>query len=184
MIVWQNKMFCECLVKRPYPQATRETQLSLSVLTLHIPVMCRAHASFRGMFNRELPTKTLLSSIAWVFIHSLSITQPLQLNPTINTGYKRLNKISIKFGTELKPTKHIVVNYNFTISPFGYSVTKPLKQTLDLNLSLGTWHNSLTPNLEAAKHLYVYNCNPKHLHTNKTFIKLITSWTQGTYMNK
>ena len=38
---------------------------------------------------------------------------------------------------ELKPTKHIVVNYNFTISPFGYSVTKPLKQTLDLNVSLG-----------------------------------------------
>jgi len=27
--------------------------------------------------------------------------------------YKRLNKITIKFGTELKPTKHIVVNYNF-----------------------------------------------------------------------
>ena len=58
---------------------------------------------------------------------SLSITHPLQLNPTINTGYKRLNKITIKFDTELKPTKHIVVNYNFTISPFGYSVTKPLK---------------------------------------------------------
>ena len=46
--------------------------------------------------------------------HSLSITQPLQSNPTINTGYKRLNKITIKFGTELKPTKHIVVNHNFT----------------------------------------------------------------------
>ena len=39
---------------------------------------------------------------------------------------------------ELKPTKYIVVNYNFTISPFGYSVTKPLKHTLDLNMSLGT----------------------------------------------
>ena len=25
-----------------------------------------------------------------------------------------MNKITIKFGTELKPTKHIVVNYNFT----------------------------------------------------------------------
>ena len=44
-----------------------------------------------------------------------------------------MNKITIKFGTELKPTKLIVINYNFTISPFGYSVTKPLKQTLDLN---------------------------------------------------
>ena len=68
---------------------------------------------------------------------SLSITQPLQSNPIINTGYKRLNKITIKFGTKLKPTKHMVVNYNFTISPFGYSVTKPLTQTLDLNVSLG-----------------------------------------------
>ena len=46
--------------------------------------------------------------------HFLSFTQPLQLNRTINTGYKRLNKITIKFGTELKPTKQIVVNYNFT----------------------------------------------------------------------
>ena len=32
----------------------------------------------------------------------------------------------------------MVVNNNFTISPFGYFVTKPLKQTLDLNVSLGT----------------------------------------------
>ena len=29
------------------------------VLTLRIPVMCRAHASFRGMLSRELPAKTL-----------------------------------------------------------------------------------------------------------------------------
>ena len=46
--------------------------------------------------------------------HSLSHTQPLQLKPTINTRYKRLNKITIKFGTKLKSAKHIVVNYNFT----------------------------------------------------------------------
>ena len=51
--------------------------------------------------------------------HSLSITQPSKLNPIINIGYKRLNKITVKFGTELKPKKHIVVNYNFTpINPF------------------------------------------------------------------
>ena len=25
-----------------------------------------------------------------------------------------MNKITIKFDTELKPTKHIVINYNFT----------------------------------------------------------------------
>ena len=45
---------------------------------------------------------------------SLSFTQLLKLNPTINTWYKILNKIIIKFGTKLKPTKYIVVNYNFT----------------------------------------------------------------------
>ena len=82
----------------------------------------------RKLFNLQL----LESS------HSLSITQLLQSNPTINIGYKRLNRITTKFGMELKPTKHIIVNNNFTISPFGYSVTKPLKQTLDLNVSLGT----------------------------------------------
>ena len=27
-----------------------------------------------------------------------------------------MNKFTIKFGTELKPTKHIVVNYNFTVT--------------------------------------------------------------------
>ena len=120
-------MFCECLEGRPYPRATfprdtREIQMSPSVLTLRIPVMCRAYASFRGMLSHELPTKTLQSSIASVFncfslhthTHSLSHTQPLQLNPIINTRYNKLNKITIKFGTELKPTKHIVVNYNFT----------------------------------------------------------------------
>ena len=114
MTVCQNKMFRECLTGRPYLRATRETQLSLSVLTFRIPVMCKAHASFRGMLSRELPAKTLLSSIALVFTLSLSITQPLQLNPTINIWYKRMNKITIKFGTKLNLTKHIVVNYNFT----------------------------------------------------------------------
>ena len=118
---WQSgKTECfairKLLAGRPYLRTTHETQLSPSILTLRILVMCRAHASFRGMLSREIPAKTLLSSIAWVFTHSLSITQPLQLNPTINTGYKRLNKVTIKFGTDLKPTKHIVVNYNFTRS--------------------------------------------------------------------
>ena len=37
----------------------------------------------------------------------------------------------------IKANKNIVVKYNFTISPFGYSVTKSLKQTLDLNVILG-----------------------------------------------
>ena len=93
----------------------RETQLSPSVLTLRIPVMCRAHASFRGMLSRELPAKnSFVFNCLSLHTLSFSITQPLQLNPTINTRCKRLNKITIKFGTELKPTKHMVVSYNFT----------------------------------------------------------------------
>ena len=131
-------MSCKCLTGRPYPQDTHETQLLSSMLTLHIPVMRRAHALHRGMLGREIPAKTSsVSNSSSLHTLSLSITQPLQSNLTINTWYKRLNKITIKFGIELKPTRHIVVNHNFTISPFGYFVTKPLKQTLDLNVSLG-----------------------------------------------
>ena len=126
--LWQNRMFCECLAGRPYPRATRKTQLSPSILTLHIPVMCRAHVSFRKMLSRELLAKTLQSSIC-LSLHalslslSLSLSQPLQLNPTINIGYKRLNKITIKVGTKLKLTKHIVVNYNFTLRELGGGVS-------------------------------------------------------------
>ena len=54
----------ECLAGRPYPRDTRETQLSPSGLTLRILVMCKAHASFRGMLSRELLTKSLQSSVA------------------------------------------------------------------------------------------------------------------------
>ena len=78
------------------------------VLTLRIPIMCRTYASLRGMLTRKLSAKTLLSSIYLESSHSLSLslslshthTQILQINPTINTGYKRLNIITIKFDTK------------------------------------------------------------------------------------
>ena len=54
----------ECLVGRPYLRDTRETQLSPSGLTLRIPVICKAHASFRGMLSYELPVKPLQSLVA------------------------------------------------------------------------------------------------------------------------
>ena len=45
------------------------------ILTLRIPVMCRAHASFRGMFSHELSTKTLQSSICLsLHTHTLSLS--------------------------------------------------------------------------------------------------------------
>ena len=54
----------ECLAGISREGLTRETQLSPSSLTLRIPVMCKAHASFRGMLSRDIPAKTLQSSIA------------------------------------------------------------------------------------------------------------------------
>ena len=142
MTVWQNRMFCEYLAKRPYgpyPQDTREIQLSPSCPdsshSSHVQVTC---ITSRDAYSRATRKNTSVFNLPWVFTLSFSLTQPLQINPTWNTGYKTLNRITIKFGMKLKPTKHIVVNYNFTISPFGYSITKPLKQTLDLNVSLGT----------------------------------------------
>ena len=85
------------------------------ILTLCIPA-CASHMShfarcLVAKYPRKLFSLQLLESS-----HSLSITQPLQSNPIINIRYKRLNKIIIKFGTKLKPTKHIVVNHNFIIS--------------------------------------------------------------------
>ena len=134
-LVEQNVL--QVLTGRPYLQDTRETQLPSSCPHSSHPT-CASHMShFAGClvarYLRKLFSLQLLESS-----HSFSITQPLQSNPTINSGYKRLNRITIKFGTELKPTKQVVVNHNFIISPFGYSMTKPLKQTLNLNMSLGT----------------------------------------------
>ena len=45
------------------------------ILTLRIPVMCRAHASFRGMLSHKLSTKTLQSSICLsLHTHTLSLS--------------------------------------------------------------------------------------------------------------
>ena len=133
-------MFRECLAGSPYPRATHETQLSPSCLdslhSSHVQGTCIISWDAQSQATRE--NTSFFNLLESSHTHPLSHTQPLQLNPTINIGYKRLNKITIKFGTELKPTKQIVVNYNFTISSFGYSVTKPLKQTLGLNMSLRT----------------------------------------------
>ena len=101
--IWQNDK-TECFAGRPYPRNTRENQLSQFVMTLRIPIMCWAHASLREKSSRELLAKTpLIFDESWIF--TLSHTQPIQRNLTYNTGYIRLNRITIKFGTELKPTQ-------------------------------------------------------------------------------
>ena len=136
-------MFHGCLAGRPYPRDTRETQLSPSILTLRIPVMCKAHASLCWMLSCELPMKTssVFNSLSFHTL-SVSITQPLRLNPTINTGYKRLNKVTIKFGTELNPTKHIVVNYNFTFFIHIWTA-RAIHMLRGLNVDAHFWQKGL-----------------------------------------
>ena len=69
--VSQEGLTCEILTGRPYLQDTHKTQLSPSVLTLRIPVMCRAHALLHEMLSREIPAKTssVFSSLS---LHTLS----------------------------------------------------------------------------------------------------------------
>ena len=58
----------ECLTGVSWEGLTREILARHNcihlVLTLHIPVMCKTYASFRGMLSREIPAKILLASIA------------------------------------------------------------------------------------------------------------------------
>ena len=60
----RTEMSCGCLAGRLYPRDTRETQLSPSVLTLRIPIMCKAHASSREKLSRKIPAKIFFASIA------------------------------------------------------------------------------------------------------------------------
>ena len=70
----KKKMFRGYLVGRPYPRDTHKNQLLPFVMTLHISVMCRAHASLRRKASRELPAKTSCSSLCLESSHSLSHT--------------------------------------------------------------------------------------------------------------
>ena len=62
--VSREGLTCELLAKHSYLHP---------ILTLRIPVMCRAHASFRRMLSRELSAKTLQSLICLSF-HTLSFS--------------------------------------------------------------------------------------------------------------
>ena len=54
----------ECLAGVSREGLTRETQLSPSIQTLRIPIMCKAHASLRGKLSRETLARILLASLA------------------------------------------------------------------------------------------------------------------------
>ena len=154
-------------------------------MTLRIPIICWAHTSLSRKASRELPTRSsLLFNFPWVFTLFLSHTQPLQWNPTNNARYIRLNIITTKFGTELQPTQNSCKSQLYS-HPLWLFRDKTPKTDSRLKREFGnSGKNSLTPNLEVVKHLHVYTCNLKHLHTNKNFIKLMTSWIQGMYTSK
>ena len=61
-----------CLARKPYLRDTRETQLSPSILSLHIPVMCKAHALLHGMLSHEIPAKAS-SIFNRLSLHTLSL---------------------------------------------------------------------------------------------------------------
>ena len=65
----------------------------------------------------------------------ISHTHPLQINP--HKYREIIEEIIIKFGTELKPTKASWKSQLYNL-PLWLFHDKTLKQTLDLNVSLGT----------------------------------------------
>ena len=85
---------------------------------------------FVGHSRLGLSRESIVSQVVKT-TSSQILHQTLTHNPYIKSHKstaKWLEKITIKFDTKLKPTKYIVVNNNFTISPFGYSMTNPLNR--------------------------------------------------------
>ena len=81
------------------------------VLTLCNPVMCRAHVLLCGMLTRELPMKTLQSSMPWVFTQSLSLPHTTLTNKS-HMKY-RVYKIEQNYNQiwqGIKANKNIVNN--------------------------------------------------------------------------
>ena len=81
--IWQFSKI-ECFVGISREGLTRETLAKTSclypVLTLRIPIMCRAHASLRGKLTREISAKTTLVFNCLEFSHSLSLSHTTPTN--------------------------------------------------------------------------------------------------------
>ena len=106
-------MFCGCLARRPYPRNTHENQLSPSCPDSshysHVESTCFTSWETYSRVTRE---NSFSLQLPWVFIHSLSHIQPLQINPTWNVHKIKHNYNQIWH--RIKANKNIVVNYNFT----------------------------------------------------------------------
>ena len=96
-----------------------------------------------------------------------------------------IEEITIKFGTELKPTQYSWKSQLYNL-PFWLFRDKTPKQTLDLKHEFGNTgktHSHL--NLKAMKHLHQKHLYPETLaHNYKTSLSSETSRTQGTYMEQ
>ena len=82
---WQSGK-TECFAGVSREGLTHETLAKTSclhpVLTLRIPVMCRAHASLREKLTHEIPTKTILVFNSLESSHSFSLTHTTLTNKT------------------------------------------------------------------------------------------------------
>ena len=135
------------LVKQNVSRVSREKALpvkhlrkpAVSILSwLFAFQSCVGHMlHFAGSLLASYLQKQLQSSFALsLHTHSFShttLTNKSHMKYMVHKIEQNYNQIWHR----IKANKNVVVNYNFTISPFNYSVTKPLKQTLDLNVNLG-----------------------------------------------
>ena len=120
--VYQKWQFgkTECFVGVSREDLTRKILAKTSclhlVLTLCIPVMCKAHASLRKKLTREISTKQFQSSNA-LSLHTLSLSHTTLTNKTYMKY--RVHKIEHNYNQiwhGIKANKNIIVNYNFTFS--------------------------------------------------------------------
>ena len=122
-------MFRGYLAGRPYPQDTHENQLSPSCPdSLYSSHVQGTSITSQDAYSRATRKNTSVFNLPSVFTHTLSLSHTTLTNKT-HMKY-RVQKIEHNYNQiwhGIKANKNIVVNYNFTISPFSYSVTKPLK---------------------------------------------------------
>ena len=138
MIVWQNRMFHRCLVGRPYPPNTRENQLSPSCLdsshSSHVQGICITSWDAKSQATYE--NISVFNAFS-LHTHSLSYTT---LTNKSHMKYM-VQKIEHNYNQtwhEIKANKTHSCKLQLYNLPLWLFRDKPLKQTLDLNVSLGT----------------------------------------------
>ena len=106
--IWQNSK-TECFTGISQEGLTCETPAKLAVTicynSLHSSHVLSTWLHFAGSLLASYLQKFLWSSMSLKSSHSLLHTT-LTMKSHINTRYIRLNKITIKFGTELKPIQN------------------------------------------------------------------------------